>query len=87
MLIDQGRIQEFWLGGAWIFFSKAWGSGPALRSPVGPGQRPGGFPGGEAPGTSWILAILGVKFNHIISPHRWLDPRKKKCTCTFIDTT
>ena len=34
------------------FFSKAWGSGPALRSPVGPGQRPGGFPGGEAPGTS-----------------------------------
>ena len=49
---DQGRIQEFWLGGAWIFCSMAWGSGPALRPPVGPGQRPGGFPGGEAPGTS-----------------------------------
>ena len=46
---DQGILVR---GGAWIFCSMAWGSGAALRPPVGPGQRPGGFPGGEAPGTS-----------------------------------
>ena len=48
---DQGRIQEFWLGGRGFFF-KDMGSGAALRPPVGPGQRPGGSPGGEAPGSS-----------------------------------
>ena len=32
-------------GGAWIFFSKAWGPGAALTPPVGPGQSPGGGPG------------------------------------------
>ena len=47
---NQGRIQEFWLG--WIFFSKAWGLGAALRLPVGPGQRPVGGPGDEALGSS-----------------------------------
>ena len=26
---------------------------------------------GEVPGCSWILVILGVKFNHKVSPHRW----------------
>ena len=43
--LEQGRIQEFWLGWWWIFFSsKAWDLGAALRPPVGPG--------GEAPGSS-----------------------------------
>ena len=45
----QGRIQEFWLGGAWIFFSKAWGLGAALRPPEGPGQRPDSFQGAKPP--------------------------------------
>ena len=49
---NQGRIQEFWLGGAWIFFSKAWGFGGRLKTPGGPEQRPGGGPGGEGPGSS-----------------------------------
>ena len=49
---DQGRIQEFWLGGAWSFFSKAWDLGAVLMPPLGPGQRPGGSLGGEAPGSS-----------------------------------
>ena len=40
------------MGGAWFFFPKAWGLGAALRRPVGPEQRPGGGPGGEAPGSS-----------------------------------
>ena len=49
------------------FFSKAWGLG-TLRPPVGPGQRPGGGSWGEAHGGSLILVILGVNFNHIVSP-------------------
>ena len=48
-------------GGAWIFFSNAWGLGAALRLPVDPEQHPGGGPVGEAPGSFWILVILGVK--------------------------
>ena len=68
----QGRIQEFWLReGGVDFFSKARGPGVALRPPVGLGQSPGGGPGGEGPGSFWILVILGVKFNHIVSPNRW----------------
>ena len=47
----QGRIQEFWLGGAWNFFFKGMGSGADLRPPDCPGQRPGGGPGGKAPGS------------------------------------
>ena len=43
------------------FFFKGMGSGAALRPPVGPGQRPGGGPGGETRVSSWILLILGVK--------------------------
>ena len=35
---------------------RVWGA--ALRPPVGPGQIPGGDPGGEAPGSSWVLEIL-----------------------------
>ena len=70
-------------GGAGIFF-KGRGSGAALRSQVGPGHRRGGGPGGEAPGSSWILVTLGVKFNHIVSSHRWSYTlsEKKKCTLT-----
>ena len=34
------------------FFSKAWGHGAAFRPPLGSGQRLGGGPGGEAPGSS-----------------------------------
>ena len=49
-MLSQGRIQEFGLGGGGrgFLFSKTWGLGAALRPPVGPGQRPGGGPGGEA---------------------------------------
>ena len=39
-------------GGREFFFSKAWGLGVALRPSGGPGQRPGGGPVGEAPGSS-----------------------------------
>ena len=34
------------------FFSNAWGLVATLGALVGPGQRPGGGPGGEAPGSS-----------------------------------
>ena len=42
---------------------------------------------GDAPGSSWILVILGVKY-HIISPraHRWSYTLFYKQKCTFIDT-
>ena len=40
---------------------------------------------GEAPVSSWILMILGVK-NHIISPHRWIYTLSYKKKCTFVDT-
>ena len=68
---NRGRIQEFWLGGGAWFFCKCKGPGTALRPPGGPRQSPGGGPGSEAPLSSWILVILGVKFNHIVSPNRW----------------
>ena len=42
-------------GGGVDFFSKAGGLG-TLRSPVGPGQRPGG-PRERTPGSSWILVF------------------------------
>ena len=48
---NQGRIQEFWLGGGEDFFSKAWGLA-ALKPPVGQEQRPGGSAGGNAPEAS-----------------------------------
>ena len=47
--VHQGRIQEFWLGGAWIFFSKGMELGAVLRPPMGPGQRHGGGPRGRSP--------------------------------------
>ena len=62
---DPGNL----VGGGRGFFLMAWGPGAALRPPVGPGQSPGRGQGGEAPGSSRILVILGVKFNHIVSPH------------------
>ena len=82
MLLRGGSRNSGW-GGAWIFF-KGMGSGAVLRSQVGPGHRRGGGPGGEAPGSSWILVTLGVKFNHIVSSHRWSYTlsEKKKCTLT-----
>ena len=52
------------------FFFKGMGSGSRFMPPVGPWQRRGGGPGGEAPGSSRILVYLEVKFNHIASPHR-----------------
>ena len=51
------------------FFKKGMGFGVRLKTPS-PGQRPGGGPGGEGLGSSRILVILGVKFNHIVSPDR-----------------
>ena len=40
----------------------AWGPGARLRAPGGvQGQSPGGGPGGEAPGSSEVLANLLVK--------------------------
>jgi hypothetical protein len=41
----QGRIQDLWLGGAWV----GEGSGDRLRSPVGQGQSPGSGPRGQSP--------------------------------------
>ena len=39
-----------------------WGPGARLRAPGGvQGQSPGGGPGGEAPGSSEVLANLLVK--------------------------
>ena len=39
------------------------GSGGRLRPPLGPGQSPGrGTRGGKAPGSSWIVEILRLKF-------------------------
>ena len=73
-------------GGGVDFFSKAWSLGAALRPPVRPGQRPDRGPWGEAPRSSWILVILGVKFNHIVSPHRWSYTLSKKKKSTFINT-
>lgn len=37
-------------GGAWA----------AFRPPVGPGQIPGGGPGTEGPGSSWVLEIFHI---------------------------
>ena len=45
----QGRIQEFCLGGAWIFFFKGMGSGGHLKASEGPGQRPGSSQGAKPP--------------------------------------
>ena len=44
LILFQGRIR--------FFFSKAWNLGAALMPPLGPGQRLGGGPRGEAPGGS-----------------------------------
>ena len=68
---SQGRFQGFWLGGSGFFFSKAWGLGAAFRPQVGPGQRPGRGQRATPPeAPEYKLVILGVKFNHIISPYR-----------------
>ena len=71
-----------------LMLTKCHSRGAALSPPVGPGQRPGGGSGGEAPGSSWILVILEVKFNHIVCPHtcRWSYTLSFKKKCTFIDT-
>ena len=37
----------------------AWGPGARLRAPGGvQGQRPGGGPGGRAPGSSWVFRVF-----------------------------
>ena len=47
-----GADPEILVGGGRGFFFKGMGLEAALRPPVGPGQCPGGGPGGEAPGSS-----------------------------------
>ena len=46
----QGRIQEFWLGGAWIFFQRH-GDVGRLKAPIGFRATPWWGPGGEHPGS------------------------------------
>ena len=48
----QGRIQEFWLGGAWNFFFKGMGSG-GLKAPSGSRATPrwGPMAGAKPPET------------------------------------
>ena len=53
-------------GGGVDFFFKGMGR---LKVPSGSREHPGWGLVGEAPGSSGILVNLGVKFNHIISPH------------------
>ena len=53
-------------GGCVDFFFKGMGR---LKVPSGSREHPGWGLVGEAPGSSGILVNLGVKFNHIISPH------------------
>ena len=50
--IRGGPRSSGWGRGGGIIFSKAWGLGATLRPSVGPGQRPGRGPGGEASGRS-----------------------------------
>ena len=54
----QRRIQSF-LGTPF----SAGGLGVAVMLPVGPGQSPGGGPGGKAPGSSWDLVIYLIQCN------------------------
>ena len=51
---SQGRIQDLWLGGAWV----GEGSGDRLRSPPGLGQNPGRGHRGQSPHEA--LGILGI---------------------------
>jgi hypothetical protein len=57
--MDQGRIQDLWLGGAWV----GEGCGDRLRSPAGPGQNPGREPRGAKPPEA--LRILGITDNYL----------------------
>ena len=50
MILIRGGSRNSGLGGGGVdHFFKAWGLGAASNPPVGPGQRPGGGSGGEAP--------------------------------------
>ena len=50
----QGRIQDLWLGGAWV----GEGSGDRWMSPEGPRQSPGRGPGGLSPPEA--LGVWGI---------------------------
>ena len=62
----QGRIQDLWLGGAWV----GEGSGDRLRSPVGQGQSPGSGPrGAKPPGSSGGLR----NYRHLFERQFWTN--------------
>ena len=53
----QGRIQDLWLGGAWV----GEGSGEPLRSPAGPGHNPGrGSRGAKPPPEALGILAIGI---------------------------
>ena len=62
----QGRIQDLWLGGAWV----CEGSGDRLRSPAGPRQSPGRGPrGAKLPGSSGGLR----NYRHLFERQFWTN--------------
>ena len=67
---SQGRIQEFWLGGSGFFFQRHGGWGPPLGPKWVQGNALDGARGRRPRKLLNIWVNLGVKFNHIISPHR-----------------
>ena len=58
--VDQGIVVR----GGLNFFFKGMGSRGRLKTPRGSRATPLCGPRGRSPGNSWILVILGVKFNH-----------------------
>ena len=62
---NQGRIQDLWLGGAWV----GEGSGDRLRSPAGPRQSHGRGPRGRSPlETLELWGITDIYFNDNFEP-------------------
>ena len=73
----QGRIQDLWLGGAWV----GEGSGHRLRSPAGPRQSKGRGPGGQGakpPGNSGGLRNYRHLFERQFRTNHTILIRPKK---------
>jgi hypothetical protein len=62
----QGRIQDLWLGGAWV----GEGSGDRLLSPAGPGQNPGRGPRVAKP--PWISGDFR-NYRHLFERQIWTN--------------
>ena len=55
-MYNQGRIQDLWLGGAWVGEEY----GDCLRSPAGPRQSPGKGPRGAKPPPRKLWGVWGI---------------------------